>query len=117
MPQEIGALLWALLVTGMVLVLAYWFTRHVVGRTAVGRRARGNLTVLDQVSLGRDQRVVVVQAGEGIYLLGVTPGGITCLRVLSEEESAPWRPNQQDMPDQRTGFGEALRKVLEQRKR
>lgn len=117
MLKELGTLLWALLVTGIVLVLAYWFTRHVVGKASVGRRTRGNLTVLDQVSLGRDQQVIVVQAGETVYLLGATPGGISCLRVLSEEEAAPWRPSPQDIPDQRISFGEALCKVLEQRKR
>lgn len=120
MGSEIKALLWALAVTGVVLVLAYWFTRHVVGRLMVGRRSlRSRLTVLDQVSLGRDQRLVLARVGETVYLLGVTPGGISCLQVLSKEEAAPWlEPAQAPDPSgDRPDFWEAVRRVMEQKKR
>lgn len=90
MLKEIGSLLWALAVTCAVLALAYWFTRHVVGRTAVGRSRQGRLAVLEQISLGREQRLVLARVGDTVYLLGVTQGGITCLRVLSEEEAGPF---------------------------
>ena len=111
MGSEIKALLWALVVTCVVLVLAYWFTRHVVGRLMVGRSLRSRLTVLDQVSLAR--------VGETVYLLGVTPGGISCLQVLSKEEAAPWLEQTQtpDLSKDRPNFWEAMRKVMEQKKR
>jgi flagellar protein FliO/FliZ len=119
MLKEIGSVLWALLVTCLVLFLAYWFTRHVVGRLSIGRTFQRHMTVLEKVSLGRDQRLVLAQVGDTLYLLGVTPGGISCLRVLSEEEAAPWRRPEEPptAPMGRTSFREALRKVLEQRKR
>ena len=119
MGSEIKALLWALVVTCVALVLAYWFTRHVVGRLMVGRSLRSRLTVLDQVSLGRDQRLVLARAGETVYLLGVTPGGISCLQVLSKEEAAPWLEQTQtpDLSKDRPNFWEAMRKVMEQKKR
>ena len=119
MGEEILSLIWALLVTVLILALAYWFTRHVVGRMAGGRFTgrQGRITVLDQVSLGKDQRLVVARVGRQVYLLGVTSGGISCLQVLSEEEAALW--NEQPPPSNgspQTGFAEALRKVWEQRK-
>lgn len=118
MGEGIGSLLWALLVTCAVLALAYWFTRHVAGRMAMGRSLQGRLQILDQVSLGRDQRLVVARAGTSVYFLGVTPGGISCLRILPEEEAAPWLEQQgPGAPPGGTGFAEALRKVMEQRKR
>lgn len=118
--ETIASLLWALVATCVVLALAYWFTRHVAGRLAVGQplRNQGRLAVLDQISLGRDQKLVLARIGETVCLLGVTPGGISCLHVLSPEEAAPWLEQLRSQPDNcgRTGFREALRKVMEQRK-
>ena len=116
--NAIGSLLWALLVTCVILALAYWFTKRVVGRTALGGRMRGrHLTVLEQITVGKDQKLLLVRMGERLYVLAATPGGVTTLQELSEEEAAPWLT--QDPPN--TGasdhFVQALRRVLEQRKR
>lgn len=119
--EAIGQVLWALLLTCGVLVLAYWSTRHVAGRMALRRRVGGPMEVLDQMSLGRDQRLVLARVGQTVYLLGVTTGGISCLRVLTKEEAGDWlAPG----PEQSAGgsggeglrFREALRRVLEQRR-
>lgn len=119
--DTIGALLWALLVTCLVLVLAYWFTRKVAGRLSTGRalRGQGRFTVLDQVSLGRDQRVVLVRVGDAVYLLGVTPGGISRLGILPKDEAEPWLEQDAVKPrgDGSVSFVEALRRTIEQRKR
>lgn len=62
--EAIGQVLWALLLTCGVLVLAYWFTRRVAGRLAVGGKMAGSrMEVLDQMPLGRDQRLVVARDG------------------------------------------------------
>jgi len=119
--EAIGQVLWALILTCGVLVLAYWSTRHVVGRMATKRMVGGRMEVLDQMSLGRDQRLVLVRAGETVYLLGVSSGSISCLRVLTKEEAEGWiTPGSQPGPDGSGGeglhFREALRRVLEQRR-
>ncbi len=119
--ETIGSLLWALVATCLVLALAYWFTRRVAGRLALGQglRGRSRMRVVDQTPLGRDQRLVLARVGETFYLLGVSQGGITCLRVLSQEEAAPWQEQEQPpaAPEAAMSFREALRKVMEQRKR
>ena len=119
--EAIGQVLWALILTCGVLVLAYWSTRHVVGRMATKRMVGGRMEVLDQMSLGRDQRLVLVRAGETVYVLGVASGSISCLRVLTKEEAEGWiTPGLQPGPDGSGGeglhFREALRRVLEQRR-
>ncbi len=119
--EAIGQVLWALLLTCGVLVLAYWSTRYIAGHMALRRRMGGRMEVLDQLPLGRDQRLVLARVGQTVYLLGVTSGSISCLRVLTKEEAGDWLvPG----PEQGTGgnggealrFGEALRRVLEQRR-
>lgn len=119
--EAIGQVLWVLILTGGVLVLAYWFTRHVVGRMAVKRRIGGRMEVLDQMPLGRDQRLVLARVGKTVYLLGVSSGGVSCLRVLTNEEAQDWLtpgPEQDSGGDGGEGphFREALRRVLEQRR-
>ena len=120
MPPEIKSLLWVLVATVLILALAYWFTRYVVGRLAGGKflGRQGRITVLEQVSVGKDQRLLLVQMGDKVYLLGVTPGGITRLETLSAEGAAGWTAgeNPPDAPASSMGFREALRKVMNQRK-
>ena len=119
--EAIGQVLWALLLTCGVLVLAYWSTRRMVGHMALRRKMGGRMEVLDQMPLGRDQRLVLARVGQTVYLLGVNSGGISCLRVLTKEEAGDWLASG---PEQGTGgtaggglrFGEALRRVLEQRR-
>ena len=116
--KEILSLLWALLVTALVLVLAYWFTRRVVGRMAAGGLVQGrHITVLEQISVGKDQKLLLVRMGSHLYVLAAAPGGITLLRELSEEEAGPWLAVDQQPPPATDNFAQALRRVLEQRKK
>ena len=84
---EILQLLWALLVIIAVLALAYLFTRYGAGRlNGMFRPRRRRMTVVEQVPLGRDQRLVLVRMGDTLYLLGVTPGGVSRLEKLPASE-------------------------------
>ena len=121
MPKEVLSLLWTILVVVAVLALAYWFTRGVIGRSMGDNaiRSRGRrATVLEQVAVGKDQKLLLVQVGERIYFLGSTPGGISCLEEVSPEEAERWK--QEDQAGRATppglSFQEALKKVLERRK-
>ena len=91
MRDEILELVWALAAICAVLLLSYWFTRYVVaGRAAAGRLKGRHVTVLEEIQVGKDQKLLLVQAGEQICLLGAAPGGITCLRTLNREEMGQW---------------------------
>ena len=85
--------LWTICAILGVLVLAYLFTRYVAGRGQGGgpsRLGKRMLTILDQVAVGKDQRLLLVRAGETYYFLGVTQGSITCLEKLTAEEAEAW---------------------------
>ena len=47
---------------------------------------------MDRAVLGKDQLLLVVQAGERYLLLGSTPAGLTLLAELSREEGENWLP-------------------------
>lgn len=117
---EILQLLWALLVIAVVLVLAYLFTRYGISHfSGMIRPRRRRMTVVEQVPLGRDQRLVLVRMGDTLYLLGVTPGGVTRLEKLPASELDALDPPAEHPPQDGTqgmSFGEALKKVMDQRK-
>lgn len=113
--NEIGTLLGMLLAVALVLALAYGCTRLLARRGALlpGGGRGGRLRVLERLSLGREQSVVVAQIGVKRVLLGVTPAQITLLRELSGEEAALWDEVQKDGgPDGAARFQDALRAAL-----
>lgn len=121
MPGDILSLIWALLAIGLVLFLAYAFTRFAAGRGTLGKLRLRNrrITILEQVPVGRDQKLLLVRLGERFYFLGTAQGSVTCLREVPEDEAARWA--QEDASggpaEKNMSFQEAVRKVLEQRKR
>ena len=90
------SLLGMLVVIVLVIGLAYWFTRHVVGKGKLPSfgmlRKDGDLSVLTHTQIGKDQRLAVVQAGERYFLLGITAHNISLLSELTAEEAARWKP-------------------------
>ena len=116
--KDILALLWALFVTAMVLVLAYFATRYLAGRMAAGGMVRGRrLTVLEQAAVGKDQKLLLVRLDDRLYFLAVTPGATTILRELTAEENAAWQAEQPPPATETGSFAQALRRVMEQRKK
>ncbi len=116
--DNILSLMGLLICVLVVIVLAYLFTKYVAGRNGSFLGVGGGndrFKVLIRLSLGRDQSLVLVQAGERYLLLGVAPSGVSLVAELTQEESqalyAP--PSDQPAPP---SFGEALRTVLKQKK-
>lgn len=121
MWETLWPLLRTLLFVVLILCLAYLFTKYVVGSGKLGGLAAGkrmgNLQVLAQLALGKDQRLLLVKAGERYFLLGATPSGISNLAEFTQEEAASWTETT-DQPDgsQTSSFREALQTVLKQRR-
>lgn len=123
---EIGTLLGMLTAVVAILFLAWLVTRYLAGWTSgaarFSRNRGGRLRLLERMSLGREQYLAVVQAGEKYLLLGVTGSQITLLRELSAEEASAWIEEETGIsPDGGPGapmpFRDALREVWKQRKK
>ncbi len=116
--DNILALMWLLVCVIVIAALAYLFTKHVAGRGGgMLGMSGGNerFKVLARLSLGRDQGVALVQAGERYLLLGVTPSGISLVAELTREEAQALYAPPPDQPAP-PSFSEALRTVLKQKK-
>ena len=111
-------LTWMLVCVLVIVVLAYLFTKYVAGRSGSILGAGGGtdqFKVLARLPLGRDQSLMLVQAGERYLLVGAAPSGISLVAELTREEAQALyaRPADQPAPP---SFGEALRTVLKQKK-
>ena len=95
------SLLWTLGCVVVIIALAYWATRAIA--------ARGG-KVLSRLALGRDQQLLLVQAGERYFLLGVTASAVSNLAEFTPEQAQAWpEQNRPAPPSFRHALGEALR--------
>ena len=116
------SLLWMIVSVIVIIGLAYWFTKSVAGRGGLGAfgplKAGGGLKVLAQLPLGRDQKLIVTQAGGRFFLLGVTATEISMLAEFTAEEAALWQEQGGTAEKRETpSFREALDTVLRQKGR
>ena len=112
----LASFLWMLVCVVLIIGLAYWFTKYVAGRGALGAFTGGRrMEVLDRLPLGRDQSVVLARVGERYLLLGAGTAGITLLAELTAEEAASWKPP--ETAGERPGFKEAFLTVMKQKGR
>lgn len=115
------SLIGMLAVVAVVIGLAYWFTRYVVGGSqwnGVGMLQRNeHLRILAQTQVGKEQRIVVLQAGERWFLVGITPQNISPLAELSKEEADLWRQGHNNGGNIREStFKQAFMETLQKRK-
>ena len=113
-------LMGALIAIVVVIGLAYWFTRYIAGGAMLrtfGMPKNGQMKVLEQIQLGKDQRLAVVQAAGRFLLLGVTPQNLTVLAEFTPEEAASWLEEQAAAAEKRPpDFKQALLDALQNRK-
>ena len=113
-------IVWAVVCVIVVLAMTYWVTRFVAGkgllRGSFGQGGNGQIKIVEQRVLGRDQKLLIVQVNEKYYLLGMTANNIS---LLSEVDWAPQTGQGDIAADQieKPAFHEAFFDVLKQKTR
>lgn len=69
---------------------AAWVVRRLRG---LGKFGNGALQVVTEIAVGTKERVVLIQVGNQQLLIGVAPGRVSTLHVLSEPVSTPSSTN------------------------
>ena len=106
----------------VVLAMSYWVTRLVAGtgifhKGFKRRTDNGQIEVLDQELLGKDQRLVVARVSDKYYLLGVTPNAISLISEISWDETSKETDASRVEEQTPPSFGEAFTTVLKQKLR
>jgi len=123
MTGDIFALLGMLLTVVIVLVLAYfctkYFSRWKLSSLDSSASKSSQMRILDQLSMGPDLRLLLVQVGTRYVLLGLSAAGITSLLELTPEEASLWKVVEQKSNTDSTypNFGASFLAALKQKRK
>ncbi|MDR3352632.1 MAG: flagellar biosynthetic protein FliO [Zoogloeaceae bacterium] len=84
-----------LLVIVACLVLFAWLSRKVLGGKGFGQ---GGLRLLGGVALGPRERIVLVEAGDQLLVVGIVPGQIRTLHTMPRQDVLPSEPPLEKSP-------------------
>lgn len=74
-----------LLAVILILYLAFVCTRY-IGKTGKIKGSSRYIRLVDQIAVGQDRTIAVIQTGASYLLLGITSSKITVLKELDAEE-------------------------------
>ncbi len=122
MIEDLFGILSAIIIIIAVMALAYLFTRHVVGRFGQSGLIMGSfgttprkrrISVLEQVVIGKDQKLMLVKMDDEIYFLAVSQNGTNLLKKVEREQAELWAMQDSELlSDVPSDFQTSLRKVL-----
>ena len=73
-------------VFAVVVVMAYFAAKFIGGRFNSARMAAGGGKILENLPLGPNRSVCIVELAGRVFLLGVTDGGITLLDTITDND-------------------------------
>jgi len=82
---NVGQMIFGLFVVIVLLVVCLW----VIKRLGAPRGSAATLKVLGAAPVGPRERVVLVELGEKVLVLGVAPGSVRTLHVMEKHELPP----------------------------
>lgn len=106
-----GSVILTFIAAVFIIYLSYVVSKY-VGR-GMGMNKNGNshyMRVVDQLMVGQDRYVAVVQAGDKYLLIGVTSQQISLLQELDPEDLIPLAPIQGNSTPKAQEFRELLNK-------
>lgn len=86
MNDSFFSLAGSILTVGCVLFLAYWCSRF-MGKTYVRAASGRNLKILEQIRIGADKQLLLVQLRTHTYLIGVSQAGMQLLAQMDEDDT------------------------------
>lgn len=108
--------MWQIIVTFAAVVLILYLSYVVSKALGKGMAKSSNsryMRMVDQITIGQDRHMAIVQAGTKYLLIGITSGQITILAEIKEEELLELTPqndtNEMTTPD----FKSMLTKLTE----
>ncbi|MEF9941541.1 MAG: flagellar biosynthetic protein FliO [Lachnospiraceae bacterium] len=86
MMRSIGTAVFTLVIVIAIIYLSYICSKYIAKRGIGGRSNSTYMKVIDQLVIGQDRSIAVIQAGLNYYLIGITGAGISVLAELSAED-------------------------------
>lgn len=99
----------------LVLFLSWYLTRKLGRYTGQFGRSNGNLQIIDRISLGQNEALALVRAGDRFLLIGISHAGISCLCELDKGTVSNLQETAADASG--TDFKELLQQLTKGKKR
>ena len=103
-------------IVACIIYLSYLASKYLskgMGRSGSSRYMR----MIDQLTLGQDRHIAVIQVGGKYLLIGVTAGQISILSEVKDEELFPLAPEEEGGGSQPMDFRKMLGKLNDLGKR
>lgn len=95
MGDGIGPTIVLIILLVLVMLAAYYTTKFLSSKTR--RLNKGKyLDIKDRMYVGRDKYIILLEAGEQFFLIGVTNQSVNILGTLKKEELTPLEETKQD---------------------
>lgn len=112
--------MWSIIVTfaaaALIIYLSYLFSKY-VGKTMNKSSSSRYMRLIDQITIGQDRNIVIMQAGDKYLLVGITSGQINLLREMKEEELVLLSPDEEQTTVKTPDFKELIEKFNDLKKR
>lgn len=105
--------MWSIIVTFvaavLIIYLSYLFSRY-VGKSMNRSSSSRYMRLIDQITVGQDRNIAIMQAGDKYLLVGITSGQINVLREMKEEELITLSPDDDQTKIKTPDFKELMEK-------
>lgn len=106
--------MWSVIVTfaiaALIIYLSYVASKY-IGKAANRSSSSRYMRLIDQITIGQDRHIAIMQAGDKYLLVGITSGQINVLREMKEEELILLSPDEDQTNIQTPNFKEFFEKL------
>lgn len=98
------------IIVAFIIYLSYLASKYLGRGMSRGSNSR-YMRMIDQLTLGQDRHIAVIQVGGRYLLVGVTAGQISILSEIKDEELFPLVPEEEGGGTQQLDFRKMLGKL------
>lgn len=107
--SQIGVIFATILGIVVILYLAYISTKLIGKRYSLRSGGGKKLKIIDSVSVGKGENIIIVKAGKKTFLVGISSANVSLLGELDSEDF----PDAENTPESEMNFKTAFKSVLE----
>lgn len=104
-----------LVVAVLIIYLSYICSKY-LGKSMNRSNSSRYMRLIDQITVGQDRHIAIMQVGGKYLLVGITAGQINVLSELQTDELLPLSPESGEMGEKTPDFREMLEKLGDLRK-
>ena len=103
-------------IVACIIYLSYLASKYLGRGMSKGSNSR-YMRLIDQITMGQDRHIAVVQIGTKYLLVGITAGQVNVLTEIEDEELIPLSPDSTDSEARTLDFKSVMEKLSDMTKK